>query len=215
MNLPPCNVSHMALLCMTKKQNLLAFVRPRTATWCRFDGTSPQQSTPFRAPRHSCFPPQTPRSALRTRCLFLRLQTSCPWFAYGIFLTLISKPTFFLCQASCQDRQAELREVLKEVKYSRKGPAALEDIIMQPRREAESWRLVQTLLQGVLSTQPWERSKESSEQGLPEEVGVRKEGGSGGGDLCSWPATGENSHRESHLASTGSAKAEASRCGEG
>lgn len=45
---------------------------------------------------------------------------------------------------------------------------------MQPRREAEAWRLVQSLLQGVLSQQPWERSKESSKQVLPEKVGVRK-----------------------------------------
>lgn len=49
---------------------------------------------------------------------------------------------------------SEPREVLKEVKYSHKAPAALEDIIMQPRREAEAWRLVQSLLQGVLSQQP-------------------------------------------------------------
>lgn len=60
------------------------------------------------------------------------------------------------------------------MKYSHKAPAALADVVTQPRRRAEAWRLVQTLLQGVLSQQPRERSKESSKQGLPEEVGVTK-----------------------------------------
>uniref|UniRef100_A0A7M4EG32 C2orf72-like C-terminal domain-containing protein n=1 Tax=Crocodylus porosus TaxID=8502 RepID=A0A7M4EG32_CROPO len=69
-----------------------------------------------------------------------------------------SQLIFFLCRASClQNKQAEIQEVLKEVKkYTCKAPAALVGIVMQPKKneEAQARKLMETLLWGVFPRQP-------------------------------------------------------------
>ncbi|XP_019401964.1 PREDICTED: uncharacterized protein C2orf72 homolog [Crocodylus porosus] len=85
-----------------------------------------------------------------------------------------SQLIFFLCRASClQNKQAEIQEVLKEVKkYTCKAPAALVGIVMQPKKneEAQARKLMETLLWGVFPRQPCNRRRQGSKQGQEKEI---------------------------------------------
>uniref|UniRef100_A0A8C4YAV3 Uncharacterized protein n=1 Tax=Gopherus evgoodei TaxID=1825980 RepID=A0A8C4YAV3_9SAUR len=71
-----------------------------------------------------------------------------------------SQLIFFLCRASSlRGKQAEIQKILKEVKkFSRRAPAALVGVIVQPKKEeeTEARKLMESVLQGAFPRQPLE-----------------------------------------------------------
>uniref|UniRef100_A0A8C0INW0 C2orf72-like C-terminal domain-containing protein n=1 Tax=Chelonoidis abingdonii TaxID=106734 RepID=A0A8C0INW0_CHEAB len=69
-----------------------------------------------------------------------------------------SQLIFFLCRASSlRGKQAEIQKILKEVKkFSRRAPAALVGVIVQPKKEeeTEARKLMESVLQGAFPRQP-------------------------------------------------------------
>uniref|UniRef100_A0A8C3FRT1 Uncharacterized protein n=1 Tax=Chrysemys picta bellii TaxID=8478 RepID=A0A8C3FRT1_CHRPI len=69
-----------------------------------------------------------------------------------------SQLIFFLCRASSlRGKQAEIQKILKEVKkFSRRAPAALVGVIVQPKKEeeTEARKLMENMLQGAFPRQP-------------------------------------------------------------
>ncbi|XP_044849927.1 uncharacterized protein C2orf72-like isoform X1 [Mauremys mutica] len=89
---------------------------------------------------------------------------------------------FFLCRASSlRGKQAEIQKILKEVKkFSRRAPAALVGVIVQPKKEeeTEARKLMESVLQGAFPRQPRKRDKRGRKQGQAlelEEVEVEVE----------------------------------------
>ncbi|CAM2103883.1 unnamed protein product [Caretta caretta] len=93
-----------------------------------------------------------------------------------------SQLIFFLCRAaSLRGKQAEIQKILKEVKkFSRRAPAALVGVIVQPKKEeeTEARKLMESVLQGAFPRQPHKRDKRGRKRGQAlelEEVQVEVE----------------------------------------
>ncbi|XP_043355654.1 uncharacterized protein C2orf72-like [Dermochelys coriacea] len=93
-----------------------------------------------------------------------------------------SQLIFFLCRASSlQGKQAEILKILKEVKkFSRRAPAALVGVIVQPKKEeeTEARKLMESVLQDAFPRQPHKRDKRGRKRGQAlklEEVQVEVE----------------------------------------
>ncbi|CAM5165354.1 unnamed protein product, partial [Eretmochelys imbricata] len=93
-----------------------------------------------------------------------------------------SQLIFFLCRAaSLRGKQAEIQKILKEVKkFSRRAPAALVGVIVQPKEEeeTEARKLMESVLQGAFPRQPHKRDKRGRKRGQAlelEEVQVEVE----------------------------------------